>query len=250
MSTVFAIAAAGTGAAAGVSGWYIAVAVALLAVSEWLKSANFQSEQRDAVDAGSKAKSELLKLENDARSELEELAAQHAMFADLLSELSRAGAGMADKGKTERYADFRTLVKQALDGICFMLHGDIDGVRAVVYQVAPDEESMQVVDFSSKGHRMDPQPFVRGNERGDKAFATLVRGEAIFVDSIALAPDEWAGSGTGYNTFITTPIRSRTEGFGLLTVDAPETDSLTEDDENDLRLIAGILAMIFAEELR
>ncbi|MFS0852554.1 hypothetical protein [Microbacterium sp. 179-I 3D4 NHS] len=109
---------------------------------------------------------------------------------------------------------------------------------------------MDVVDWAAGSHRAAPQPFILGTDRGDKAFETLRVGKSLFVDDISKAPDDWAGSGDGYNTFITTPITSATVGFGLLTVDAPETDSLTEDDENDLRLIAGILAMIFAEKTR
>lgn len=73
----------------------------------------------------------------------------------------------------------------------------------------------------------------------------------MFVDDIANAPaDEWAGSGVGFNTIITIVIASPTGSCGLLTVDAPLTDDLTEDDENDLRLIAGILVMISAEYRR
>jgi transcriptional regulator with GAF, ATPase, and Fis domain len=189
-------------------------------------------------------------LEAAATADLEKLATDHGQFADVFAELTRAAADMADKRQPERVADFGILIKQTVNAIAWVLHSDIPGVRAVVYQLSDDEQRMDVADWASSTHRSAPQAFILGDDRGDKAFATLRAGESLFVDDIAIAPQDWAGSGVGYNTFITTPITSTTQGYGLLTVDAPDTDSLTEDDENDLRLIAGILAMIFAEKTR
>ena len=208
----------------------------------WLRQ-----EEADRIAAAAQTQAAL---ETAATADLEQLAADHSQFADVFAELVRNTADMADKGKTARAADFGILIKQTVSAIARVLHADIDGVRAVVYQVSDDESRMDVVDWAAGNHRAAPQAFIRGTDRGDKAFATLRAGESLFVDDISKAPEQWAGSGDGYNTFITTPIASPTVGYGLLTVDAPETDSLTEDDENDLRLVAAILAVIFAEKRR
>lgn len=216
-------------------------------VAGYSRDAWLREEESQRVKA---AKSHQTQLEAAATADLERLAADHSQFADVFAELVRNAADMADKGKADRAADFGRLVKHAVSAIAWVLHADVAGVRAVVYQVSEDERRMEVVDWAAGIHRAAPRPFIRGTDRGDKAFATLEAGTSLFVDDISKAPEDWAGSGDGYNTFITTPITSATVGFGLLTVDAPETDSLTEDDENDLRLVAGILAMIFAEKQR
>lgn len=227
----------------------IPTAILLLAAGLTAHSRDVWLRHEESVKATSAAQAKAA-LEAAATADLEQLAADHSQFADVFTELVRNVADMPDKGKADRAADFGRLVKQAVSAIAWLLHADIVGVRAVVYQVSDDDSRMEVVDWAAGNHRAAPQPFIRGTDRGDKAFATLRAGESLFVDDISKAPEQWAGSGDGYNTFITTPIASPTVGYGLLTVDAPETDSLTEDDENDLRLVAGILAMIFAEKHR
>jgi len=227
----------------------IPTGILLLAAGLAAYSRDLWLRHEEAVKATSAAQAKAA-LEAAATADLEQLAAEHSQFADVFTELVRNVADMADKGKADRAADFGRLVKQTVSAIAWVLHADIVGVRAVVYQVSDDESRMDVVDWVAANHRAAPQVFIRGTDRGDKAFATLEAGESLFVDDIARAPEQWAGSGDGYNTFITTPIASPTVGYGLLTVDAPETDSLTEDDENDLRLVAGILAVIFAERRR
>lgn len=186
----------------------------------------------------------------DTTNGLEALVEQHGIVADAFSEIATAAAQMADMGKTDRETQFKVLVTQAVNAIAWVVHGDVPGLRAVVYSVTDAGTRMVPIAWTSVGHRKPPTPFEPGTDRGEKALAVLHRGESLFVDDISKAPELWAGSGDGYNTFITTPITSRTDAYGLLTVDAPLTDDLTEEDENDLRLIAGILAMVFGEYLR
>lgn len=220
----------------------VSAGVVAVARDRWLRS---RAVQRDLDSAAATAA-----LEASATAELEDLAERHSVVADAFAEIASASAEMADMSKAERERAFERLVKQSVDAIAYLLHGDIPGVRAVVYQVDAAETLMEPVDKASNGHRMPPSPFVAGTVRGDKAFQILRSGRSRFVDDIATAPDDWAGSGNGYNTFITTPIITPTGAFGLVTVDAPLTDTLTEEDENDLRLIAGILAVVFAEYRR
>lgn len=180
-----------------------------------------------------------------------DLAARHSLLADTFAEITAVAADMADMAKPARISAFKELVNQAVTAIAWVVHEDVPGLRAVVYEVNDDEDGLSVVRWNSRGHRLAPNPFVPGTERASKALSLLGRGGSLFVDDIARAPaDKWEGSGVGYNTFITSVIASPTGSYGLLTVDAPLTDDLTEDDENDLRLIAGILAMVFAEYRR
>jgi len=190
-------------------------------------------------------------IETAANKRVVDLAARHSLLADTFAEITSAAADMADMAKPARIAAFGELVNQADGAIVWVVHQDVPGLRAVVYAVDDDGDGLSMVRWRSRGHRAAPNNFVPGTERAEKALPLLERGGTLFVDDIAKASlDEWAGSGDGYNTFITSVIASPTGSYGLLTVDAPQTDDLTEDDENDLRLIAGILAMIFAEYRR
>jgi len=190
-------------------------------------------------------------IETAANKRVLDLSERHSLLADTFAEISSAAADMAGMAKADRIAASKDLVKQVVTAIAWIVHEDVPGLRAVVYEVNDDDQGLSVVRWSSRGHRSTPNPFEPGTDRAIKALALLKRGGSLFVDDIANAPaDEWAGSGDGYNTFISSVIESPTGAYGLLTVDAPLTDDLTEDDENDLRLIAGILAMIFAEYRR
>jgi len=226
--------------AVGTSGWWFLVGAVVLVVVVFLEVVRHRWRQTFERD-----------VEAAANQRVIDLAARHSLLADTFAEITSAAADLADMRKAERSAAFGELVNQAVTAIAWVVHEDIPGLRAVVYKVDDDGEGLTVVRWNSRGYRLSPNPFVPGTERAIKALALLERGGSLFVDNIANAPaDEWAGSGVGYNTFITSVISSPTGSYGLLTVDAPETDDLTEDDENDLRLIAGVLAMIFAEYRR
>ncbi|TFC50862.1 hypothetical protein E3O47_07590 [Cryobacterium sp. TMT2-17-1] len=230
--------------------WLIPGGLASLAVVflEIVRSWWRRSFDRDNEEA---AAQRLAEAEAAANQRVVDLALRHSVLADTFAEITAVAADMADMGKADRRAFFGDLAKQAVNAIVWVVHADVPGLRAVVYEVNDNEDGLKVVRWNSNRHRSRPQPFVPGTERAIKALELLKRGETVFVDDIANASaDEWAGSGVGYNTFITSVIASPTGSYGLLTVDAPEKDDLTEDDENDLRLIAGILAMIFAEYRR
>jgi hypothetical protein len=226
--------------AVGASGWwFIPGGFALLAVASIeIVRYNWRRSFKRDVEAATNMR-------------VVDLAARHSLLADTFAEIASAAADMASMAKPNRIAASKDLVKQVVNAIAWIVHEDVPGLRAVVYEVNDDDAGLSVVRWSSRGHRAAPNPFEPGTDRAIKALALLNRGGSLFVDDIANAPaDEWAGSGVGYNTFISSVIESPTGAYGLLTVDAPLTDDLTEDDENDLRLIAGILAMIFAEYRR
>lgn len=188
---------------------------------------------------------------DDANSITLKLSESHALLADTFAEIASAAADMADLSKPLRISKFHELAQQTVDAIAWVVHRDVRGVRAVVYEVTDDGTGMEPVSWVSNGNRLAPNPFSSDTDRGRKAFKLLERGATLFVGDIASTPrEQWAGSGNGYNTFISSPITSPIAAYGLLTVDAPETDDLTEEDENDLRLIASILATIFAEYRR
>ena len=230
--------------------WFIPGGLAVLAVV-FLEIVRFSWRRSFDEDTEAAASQRLAEAEESANQRVVDIALRHSVLADTFAEITTVAADMADMAKGARGAAFGELVMQAVDAIVWVVHADVIGLRAVVYEVNDTDDGLTVVRWNSNRPRSRPKPFVPGTDRAIKAMKLLERGETVFVDDIANASaDEWAGSGVGYNTFITSVIASRTGSYGLLTVDAPETDDLTEDDENDLRLIAGILAMVFAEYRR
>ncbi len=59
------------------------------------------------------------------------------------------------------------------------------------------------------------------------------------------APEQWQGSGIGYDTF-SIPIPSSRNAYRLLTVDAPTNGNITPAIVATWRLTAALMAMIFS----
>lgn len=138
----------------------------------------------------------------------------------------------------------KTVVKDLL-----VAYSGVTGVRAVVYSVSSDAKRMTALATAGRSQR--PGPFVRGTTRGDKAFETLnIPENFLFEPNIAEASGRWAGSGNGYVTFISAPIRVGDEGYGLLTLDAPKVGDLDARDGSTVSLLAATLSIYFSEANR
>lgn len=221
--------------------------------NSWIKRQRDHDKQQAAAElkaAKTQALNEFKDAEERWQQVYDEALEDHSVLADQLDPISRNVAGMADLDAAGRKDVFGRVAVQTVNAI-MLAYLRILGLRAVIYEVSDDDQSMNVVEWTSLGHRLQPNPFLRNTSRGQKAFDLVKAGEALFVDDVANAPkDKWEGSGNGYNTFISCPITSPTSSYGLLTVDAVNTDDLTEQNVNDLRLVASILAPAFAEYRR
>lgn len=125
----------------------------------------------------------------------------------------------------------------------------VPGIRAVVYQVSDDGTCM--VPIAKAGRAQEPQPFVRETTRGDYAFDSLEMPEYFaFVDDIRDAPQTWEGSGKGYVTYISAPIRGKNVRYGMLTLDAPKVGDLDSRDGSTVSLLAATLSLFFHEAQR
>lgn len=240
--TLGVLALAGTTAAAVGWAWAVAGGILCAAVAAGSQILQTRWSAREAARQLEQAKS-------DAFTAYEDAVARHALLADQLDPIARTVAEMSEMTTTAREATFQRVVTQAVNSIMLAI-SDVRGLRAVVYEVAADQRSMQVVAWNARTHRTAPTPFERGTTRGDAAFDLLVTGEPLFVPDISTAPDRWSGSGKGYDTFISCPITSTASSFGLLTVDAQYVDDLVEEDVTDIRLLAGILSGAFAQRVR
>ncbi|MFJ2146604.1 GAF domain-containing protein [Glutamicibacter sp. NPDC087831] len=125
----------------------------------------------------------------------------------------------------------------------------VPNVRAAVYQVSDDGKKMTVL--ARAGRNQKPQPFVRGTTRGDQAFKVLAMTENFeFVADLSEAPSSWEGSGKGYKTYISAPIRVGDSGYGMLTLDAPKVGDLDSRDGSTVSLLAATLSIYFSEATR
>ncbi|MFV0532943.1 MAG: GAF domain-containing protein [Cumulibacter sp.] len=127
---------------------------------------------------------------------------------------------------------------------------DVQGLRVVVFTVSDDGSKM--APYAPAGRQDRPGPFERGTARGDKAFEVLDgKHPFVFVSDLdETAPNEWHGSGVGYKTFISAPIRHSKDALGMLTMDAPEPGSLPERHGPTLALFAAALGVLIADAAR
>lgn len=176
--------------------------------------------------------------------------ARDRLFEEDLASLLDTAATIAGLSRAKRIAESRAASGRAVSSLRNAFD-DVSGVRVVVFQVSDDGQRM-TPEFRA-GRQQRPGPFERGTERGDKAFDVLnhSRERTVTVEDLhAASPGEWAGSGDGYATFISAPIRSETEGFGLLTVDAAAPGTLDESHAASIAMFAACLAVLFAEMAR
>lgn len=135
-----------------------------------------------------------------------------------------------------------------------VLYKNLDGVRMVVYRIhvgrtrAPDR--LTVDNWSGRPENR-PQPFVdRDKGRGQAAFKWLRSGEPYkFCPDTSQEQDpDWKGSGNGYRTYISIPLRVGDTTYGMLTVDAPDPGDLLQTDIPVLQVIAQAMAIGYQTE--
>lgn len=73
----------------------------------------------------------------------------HHVFADQFADIARASTGTAEMTPKKRQAEFKAVAKQVVDAIVRVFA--FKGLRAVVYEVANNEQSMQKVIQGSLG---------------------------------------------------------------------------------------------------
>lgn len=127
-------------------------------------------------------------------------------------------------------------------------------LRMVVYDLDKTRgRSRQLVVHDSAGRqRNQAKAFVKGDGgRGDAVFSWIEERTARFVPDIETEDDpNWQGSGRGYRTFISVPIASQSEIFGMITLDAPAPGDLDETDVPIMVTLAEFMAVAHASRRR
>lgn len=159
-----------------------------------------------------------------------------------------ASMPMPDSRARKRSAD--KVLGLAVSSLQLLLR-DVENIRVVVYILNSRQDSLEV-EYNA-GRRDKPRPFKLGDGgRGDAAFNMITQGsDALYIADVEAGQTEgWKGSGSGYATFITAPIRADTHAYGMLTVDAPNPGDLSENDKPILVVLATLLAIALAEAER
>jgi hypothetical protein len=120
--------------------------------------------------------------------------------------------------------------------------------RAVVYLLNVDANPLQMESIGHHGRGARPRPFIEGTPRGDAALAFLEERSTAFYRNLngRKKPAGYDGTMAGYRTFIAAPIYTPSAGvYGMVTLDAPEPNSLTLGDVALTELIADLMSIPF-----
>ncbi|MBS9533051.1 GAF domain-containing protein [Mycobacterium sp. M1] len=175
-------------------------------------------------------------------------AARVVTLRDALRPIATAIADMQTSPKDKRRDRANEIAGRGAEALALVM-ARISGLRSVVYREEGD--ALNVLECRGRSDRM-PQPFRRGDPRGDAAFLSIERREPVFVhdvgngDAVAAVDGAYHGSRAGYRTFISAPVADQQRTYGMLTVDAPNPGDLLKSDTYLVMLVADLLAIAFA----
>lgn len=164
------------------------------------------------------------------------------------SQMASAVTAMPEQNAEQRYGTLKELARHTVDALV-NLYRDCSDIRATVYDISADQSELGV--FRYAGVRRPSGTFTRGDgARGDRALEFVLdpHTTSLFIPNLKKEkPEDYGGSGNGYNTFISVQVTGESSVYGMLTLDAAKTGDLTEDDIHVVELFANILAIGFAE---
>lgn len=121
----------------------------------------------------------------------------------------------------------------------------VEDVRAIVYKFNTDYTELR--PYRHSGRRKPSGEFTLRDERGKAAIKfALTSEDAQRVGNTKQAPPGWQGKGRSYQTYISVPIVSEGQRYGMLSIDAKHVGSLTPSDEEVASLAAALLGILFA----
>lgn len=167
-----------------------------------------------------------------------------------------------DLGKLAAYQSTnfgRDLVNRCVSAIPKMI--DVPEVRACMYNLdqvesaeadAEDIPNALYLRTPHEGRSDRPRnSFVRDeSEVANQLFAVLDTGKPRVVPDVRKSDQALDCDGKKYKTFINVPVKFQTEELGLLSVDAPEPNSLTESHVVVAEMVADLIGMGIYRERR
>lgn len=175
---------------------------------------------------------------------------------DALQPVVEMIADMAPMNRADRVATLPRVADKAV-GALTKIAAHVERARATVYRLNADGD-MHYVSYDGRGEGVQPQPFMRHTLRGERALEMVRNCLDLLVEDIDEhppdakkdAPPPYAGSRSGYKTFISCSITVRSKSYGMVTVDAPNPGDLSANDMQLVGLVADLLGVAFAIEER
>ncbi|WP_157509704.1 GAF domain-containing protein [Leifsonia sp. Root4] len=210
--------------------WQVAIGAAIVALGLtplWLRSWALRQGQRE---------DDML----DARERLVgEAAARVLSDAADFEAMPRAG----------RVGLVQERVDELLDEMGTSMFEGFPGVRIVLYDISADKTKLSATAI--RGRNDAPRGFDASDVRGEIAIDRLSDVEDhFFCPDTSQLPEAWGTAGRPYATFISLPIRSSDEAYGMLTLDSPNIGDLTLRDAEMMETLASAFAFYRAAQAR
>jgi hypothetical protein len=172
---------------------------------------------------------------------------QLVMVHDELIPVASSIADMARFPLEDRGPYLKNVAQAAASSLERLVSEHVQRPRAVIYSIDADADpvSMNPIGFKGRGKR--PRPFKAGTPRGDAAiqFAFEAQPGDIWEDLTSKKPAGFDGSAADYKTFVSMPISTETGTYGMVSLDAPEPNSLADGDWALTKLIAEVMSIAF-----
>jgi hypothetical protein len=161
---------------------------------------------------------------------------------EYLTPLVNLVADIASDKSTKSRRDKKAQLKQAVvrtakDGT------KAEGRRACFFDYEPGPPRSLTCNNIWIGRARRPTTtFVEGTALGDEMLRMVDDRESRRNEDVTVTPPPGFRGPKDYRTYIATSVAAGDLVFGMLTIDAPEPRSLTDDDEALMRLLAQLLA--------
>lgn len=202
------------------------------------------------ADAQSKKKSAAKQTENDTRAQQASNKAQKAYNQSISSllALAKRGANIAFETPGNRKVpliDLRTVLATATHGISIVAK-----TRATYYTLEFTEKGRILKDPVSFGRVEESTTIWEEAEDPNHPVWSIMDGEdlnAPIVRSSDPSKEKWADwDSKQYRSFISVPVKAQNAQFGMLSLNAPNSEDLTETDRMGVLVAARLMATTLA----
>lgn len=171
---------------------------------------------------------------------------QLVQLRDQLMPMASTTADMARHPLADREPYLESVAKVAASALAAVVGAHVDRPRAVVYLLDADSPpSMRSIAHSGRGER--PGSFLAGTVRGDAALNFLDGHRRAFYEDLSKGkkPAGYDGTMSDYETFVAVPVWTETGAYGMVTLDAPASESLDAGDVALTELVAEFMSAAF-----
>jgi hypothetical protein len=185
------------------------------------------------------------------RSALTEADAVRVAVTGALQKVSDDLAQLPAVTPSKQVTFLRSVSQSAANAVFALLMERVPGVRVNVFHAEGNATKLVVRGKSGRGAR--PAAFLKSTPDGEDALDFIQSGEiAFYPDLSKKSPEHWPRGEPTYATFIAVPIQmelpdgSGSIAFGMITVDAPRVNTLTQVDIETVVLLADAMAIGFS----